>query len=148
MDQKLKRRTWRLHTNPTPLIQSWICVHPNDVIYFQDVGEMNGIHVPFTIGIQTPMQLQAMFQFNHKGLISMDATFSTNNVKYLLFTLMVFDFHRTGVPIICIIMNWQTCEGLVRWLKTLRANLLLHMPNWKPSCFILDDAPHELQTLQ
>jgi hypothetical protein len=43
------------------------------------------------------MQFQAMLQFNHNGLISMDVTFGTNNVKYHLFTLMVFDFHCTKV---------------------------------------------------
>jgi hypothetical protein len=61
---------------------------------------VNGIHVPFTIGIQTPMQLQAMFQFGHNKFIFMDAAFGTNDVKYHLFTLMVFDFHRTRVPIV------------------------------------------------
>jgi hypothetical protein len=44
------------------------------------------------------MQLQAMLQLGHNGLISMDATFGTNDVKYHLFTLMVLDFHHTKVP--------------------------------------------------
>jgi hypothetical protein len=76
-----------------------VCAHPNDVFYFQDVGEVNGIHVPFTIGIQTPRQFQAMF--------------GTNDMKYHLFTLMVFDFHQTWVPIAWVIMSRQTCENLV-----------------------------------
>ncbi len=57
---------------------------------------MNAIHVPFTIGIQTPT-FQAMFQFNHNRFFSVDATFDNNDVKYHLFTLMVFDFHDIGV---------------------------------------------------
>jgi hypothetical protein len=36
------------------------------------------------------------------------------------------------------------CEDLVEWLGTLRTKLLSHMPHWKPSCFIVDDAPQEL----
>jgi hypothetical protein len=51
------------------------------------------------------MQFQAMLQFNHNGLKSMDATFGTNNVKYHLFTLMTFDFHRTEVPVAWVIMS-------------------------------------------
>jgi len=51
LDQKHKRGTWHLHTNLAHSIRSWVCVHPDDVFYFQDVGEVNGIHVPFTIGI-------------------------------------------------------------------------------------------------
>jgi hypothetical protein len=82
-----------------------------------------------------------MFQFGHNELISMDATFGTNDVKYHLFTLMAFDFHQTWAPIVWVITSRQTCENLVEWLNALRAKLLLHMPNWKPSCFIMDDAP-------
>jgi hypothetical protein len=34
--------------------------------------------------------------------------------------------------------GWVPCKG----------KLLLHMPNWKPSCFIMDVAPQELWALQ
>jgi hypothetical protein len=93
--RKHKKGTRCLHKNPTLSIQSWVYAHPSDVFYFQDVSEVNGIHVLVTIGIQKPMELQAMLQFDHNGFISMDAMFGTNNAKYHLFTLMVFDFHRT-----------------------------------------------------
>jgi hypothetical protein len=49
----------------------------------------------------------------------MDATFSTNDVKYHLFTLMAFDFHQIGVPIIWVITSQQTRENLVDWLSAL-----------------------------
>jgi hypothetical protein len=89
-----------------------------------------------------------MFQFGHNGFISMDAMFGTNNVKYHLFTLMVFDFHQTWVPVAWVIMSQQTCEDLVECLNAMKGNLLLHMPNWRPSCFVVDDAPQELRALQ
>jgi hypothetical protein len=63
-----------------------------------------------------------MFQFGHKEFISMDAMFGTNNVKYHLFTLMAFDFHRIGVPVVWVIMSWQTCEDLVEWLSAIQAS--------------------------
>jgi hypothetical protein len=65
------------------------------VFYFQDAIENNGIHVTFTIRIQTPSQLQAMVSLGNNGAVSMDATFSTNDVKFHLLTLMVFDAHCT-----------------------------------------------------
>jgi hypothetical protein len=71
----------------------------------------------------------------------MDATFGINDVKYHLFTLMAFDFHCTGVLVAWVITNQQTCEDLVEWLNALHAKLLSHMPNWKPSYFIMGDAP-------
>jgi hypothetical protein len=84
-----------------------------------------------------------MLQFGHNALVSMDATFGTNDVKYHLFTLMPFDFHQIGVLVAWVIMNQQSCENLVEWLSALRSKHLSHMPNWIP-CFIVDDAPQEL----
>jgi len=60
-----------------------------------------------------------MLQLGHNGLISMDVMFGTNDVKYHLFTLMVFDFHHTGVPIAWVITNQQTCEDLAEWMNAL-----------------------------
>jgi hypothetical protein len=78
----------------------------------------------------------------------MDAMFGTNDVKYYLFILMAFDCHRTRVLVAWIITSQQTCENLVEWLNALWAKLLSHMLDWKPSCFIMDDAPQALQALQ
>jgi hypothetical protein len=83
------------------------------VFYFQYVSKDNEIHVPFTIGIQTPSQLQALVSLGDNGAISMDATFDTNDVKFHLFTLMVFDAHRIGVSVAWIITSRQTCDDLV-----------------------------------
>jgi hypothetical protein len=82
-----------------------------------------------------------MFQFGHNWLISMDATFGTNDLKYHLFTLMAFEFHCTKVPIAWVITSQQTCENLVEWLNALQAKILSHMLDWRPSCFIVDDSP-------
>jgi hypothetical protein len=142
-----KKKSWRLHQNATISLCTWAFSHPDDVFYFQDASKDNGIHVPFTIGIQTPSQLQAMVSLNDNGAISMDATFSTNDVKFRLFTLMVFDAHHIGVPVAWIITSCQTCNDLVEWLTPLKIKLLKKIPKWKPSCFIVYDAPQELRAL-
>ncbi len=36
---------------------TWAFNHLNDVFYFQNTNEVNGIKVPFIIGIQIPSQL-------------------------------------------------------------------------------------------
>jgi hypothetical protein len=51
-----------------------------------------------------------MVSLGDNGAISMDATFGTNDVKFHLFTLTVFDAHRNGVLIAWIITNNQTCN--------------------------------------
>jgi len=57
LDRKHKKRSCHLHKNPPISLCTWTFNHPNDVFYFQDASENNGIHVPFIIGIQTPFQL-------------------------------------------------------------------------------------------
>jgi hypothetical protein len=88
-----------------------------------------------------------MVSLGDNEAISMDATFGTNDVKFHLFTLMVFDAHRTRMPVAWIITSRQTCDDLVEWLTLLKTKLLRNNLKWKPSCFIVDDAPQELQTL-
>jgi hypothetical protein len=107
LNWKYKKGSWRLHTNPVISIWSWALQHLEDVFFFQDVGEINRIQVPFTIGIQTLTQCESMLSYGHNGAISMDATVGTNDMKFHLFTLMGFDDHRTGVPLALIITSRQ-----------------------------------------
>jgi hypothetical protein len=144
LDHKHKKRSWRLHQNPAISLRTWAFSHPDDVFYFQDASEDNGIQVLFTIGIQTPSQSQAMVSLDDNRAISMDATFATNDVKFHLFTLMVFEAHCTGVPVAWIITSRQTCDDLVKWLILLKTKFLRKNPKWKPLCFIVDDVPQEL----
>jgi hypothetical protein len=88
-----------------------------------------------------------MVSLGDNGAILMDATFSTNDVKFHLFTLMVFDAHRTKVSVAWIITSCQTCNDLVEWLTPLKTKVLRKNPKWIPSYFIVDDAPQELRTL-
>jgi hypothetical protein len=56
-----------------------------------------------------------MVSLNDNGVISMDVTFNTNDVKSQLFTLMVmvFDTHHTRMLVAWIITSHQTCHDLV-----------------------------------
>jgi hypothetical protein len=74
----------------------------------------------------------------------MDVTFNTNDVKFHLFTLMVFDAHCTEMPIAWIITNHETYNDLVEWLMFLKTNFLRKNLKWKPSSFTIDHAPQEL----
>jgi hypothetical protein len=104
-------------------VHTWAFNHLDDVFYFQDACEINGIKVPFTIGIQIPTQLQSMVSLGDHGAISMDVTFGTNDVKFLLFTLMGFDAQHSKMLVTWIITNCQTCNNLVEWLSPLKAKL-------------------------
>ncbi len=117
------------------------------MFFFQDVGEINETQIPFTIGTQTLVQCESMLSYGHNSAIYMDATFGTNDMKFHLFTLMGFDDHRIGVPLAWIIISKQTVEDLIEWFEPLK-DKMSHMPHWKPSCFLVDDALQELKTLR
>jgi len=125
-------------------MHTWAFNHLDDVFYFQDACEINGIKVPFTIGIQILTQLQSTVSLDDHGTISTDATFGTNDVKFHLFTLMGFDAQHTKMLVTWIITSCQTCNNLVEWFSPLKRKLQRKMPRWKLSCFIIDDAPQEL----
>jgi hypothetical protein len=108
-------------------------------VLFPVWGKVNGIHIPFTIGIQTPSQIQSMLSLSDNGAISMDATFWIDDVKFHLFTLLMFDAHQFGVLVAWIIKSHQTCDDLVEWFTPLKKKLQDNMLRWKPSCFIVDD---------
>jgi hypothetical protein len=69
-----------------------------------------------------------MVSLGDNGEISMDATFSMNDVKFHLFTLMVFNAHHIQVLIAWIVTSHQTCNDLVEWLIFLKTNLLRNNP--------------------
>jgi len=100
-----------------------------ECVFFQDADEINEIQVPFTIGIQTPIQCESMLSYGHNDAISMDATFCTNDMKFHLFTLMGFYDHRMGVLLMWIITSRQTIKDLIKLLKPLKDNMLSHMPH-------------------
>jgi hypothetical protein len=54
-----------------------------------------------------------MVSLHDNGVVSMDATFGTNDVKFHLCTLMVFDAHCTKMPVAWIITSHQACNDLV-----------------------------------
>ncbi len=120
-----------MHKNLTISIQSWALGHHEQIFFIQEVGQVNGIHVPFTLGIQTPTKCQAML------------TFGKNDLKYHLFTLMGFHGHHSGIPLAWVNTSQQIVDDLVEWLKVLKAKILAIMPDWKPSCFIIDDTPQK-----
>jgi len=82
-----------------------------------------------------------MFSCGDNGVISMDATFGINDMKFYLFTSMGFGLHCTSVPLAWIITNQQMIEDLLEWLRPLKTKMLLCMPNWKLFCIVIDDAP-------
>ncbi|KAI5058415.1 hypothetical protein GOP47_0026585 [Adiantum capillus-veneris] len=48
--------------------------------------------------------------YGDNNLIAMDATFGTNKYKFHLYTILVFDAHRNGVPVAWVLTSSATME--------------------------------------
>lgn len=67
-------------------VQQWAQENCTWIFYYQETGPLvpKGLTpstIPFTVGIQTPWQLEMMVLFGHKEAVSIDATFGTNQKK-------------------------------------------------------------------
>jgi hypothetical protein len=79
-----------LHKNDAQSVRMWVQRNPDKVFYYTESnaempipvpGELTSQNMPFTIGIQTKWQNEMMLKHGHRGGISVDATFGTNDKK-------------------------------------------------------------------
>lgn len=80
------RETYMKHGNDATSVRMWVEENKHEVFYYQDGGhavheELRGTNIPFTIGIQTEWQRDAMLKHGHESGVSIDATFGTNAKK-------------------------------------------------------------------
>jgi hypothetical protein len=92
---KLAQETYMLHKNDAQSVRMWVQRNPEKVFYYSESnqrnhvkvqGELTGENMPFTIAIHTEWQKQMMLKHEHRGGISVDATFGTNDKKVLSLT--------------------------------------------------------------
>jgi len=69
-------------------------------------------------------------------------------MQYPLYTLMVFDKWRNGVPVAFIVTQRSKESDISPWLGALRVKLVSKMPQWRPNAFIVDDAQAEINALK
>jgi len=56
-------------------VHIWTLEHHENV-FLQEENKTNNL--PFTIGIQTPLQIGWLLEFGHNGILSMDTNYGTN----------------------------------------------------------------------
>jgi hypothetical protein len=85
----LKKNIYEKHSNDAESVRLWVQANPQQVFYYQEVGdtetlvkgELTGENMPFVIGIQNQFQFQMMLEYRHESAVSLDATFGTNQGK-------------------------------------------------------------------
>jgi hypothetical protein len=63
--------------------------------------------LPFTLGIRTPWQLQCLLKYGQSGKKFKTTTFGSNDLKFHLFILVVFDKRKNDMPIVWITTSCQ-----------------------------------------
>ena len=83
---KLAKETYMLDKSDAKSVKLWLQQNREKVFHYQKTGvpvqgELNGLNMPFTIGIQDTWQQEMMLKYGHMGAVSFDATFGTNVKK-------------------------------------------------------------------
>jgi len=78
------------------------------------------LDIPFTLDIQTQMQVAWMLEFGHNRTFPVDATFGTNVQRYHLSIVIMFDHHWQHLPMAWVITSRQMEVNLIQWLLPLK----------------------------
>eukprot|EP01018_Ginkgo_biloba_P027643 Gb_16156 [translate_table: standard] len=89
-----------------------------------------------------------MVKFGKNNLIITDSTFGANKLKYLLFTLLVFDTHQNGVSVAWIIPSSSSASDIQSWMEKLRSRIYEMDPTWRLSAFMVDDVVAEINVIR
>ena len=68
--------------------------------------------------------------------------------QFPLFTLLVIDEHGNGIPVGFVITNNERAGTIAAWLKELIAAARQVMPDFAPSCIIMDDCQAEINAVR
>eukprot|EP01018_Ginkgo_biloba_P039103 Gb_31314 [translate_table: standard] len=85
-----------------------------------------------------------MVKFGKNNLIATDSTFGTNKLKYPLFTLLVFETHKNGLPVAWIISSSSSTSDIQSYMKKIQSRIYEMDPMWRPSAFMVDHAAAEI----
>ncbi len=71
-------------------VRMWVLKNPDSIFFYvqhalMDFNSQTQDDIPFTLGIQTPWQLEIMQKFGHGSVLPFDRTFGTNQSKVHLF---------------------------------------------------------------
>lgn len=77
---------WQKHSSDPVSVKMWVDENPEAVFCYQehgllDLNRKKQDDTPFTLGIQTPWQLDMLLKFGHNSALSFDATFGTSETR-------------------------------------------------------------------
>jgi hypothetical protein len=61
---------------------------------------------------------------------------------------MIMDAHQNAIPVAWTIHESQTGSDIAIWVEAIVRKARRTMPEWKPSCIMVDDADAEINALR
>jgi hypothetical protein len=72
----------------------------------------------------------------------------TGVLQFALSTWMVMDAHQNAIRVAWTIHESQTGSEIATWVEAIVRKVKCTMPEWKPSCFMVDDADADINALR
>ncbi|KAL3693791.1 hypothetical protein R1sor_007442 [Riccia sorocarpa] len=127
---------------------NWTKLNSDKVVMYQMPSKK--VRRPFILAWQTKWMLGKLASMGHGSTVSIDATFGTNKYGYQLYTVVCFDVFQNDVPCMWFLMERQEADDLTSVLKKMKEKvntycmqMLQIAEEWRPSCFLTDDAKEE-----
>eukprot|EP01018_Ginkgo_biloba_P027353 Gb_36941 [translate_table: standard] len=92
--------------------------------------------------------LKSMLYLGVPGDIIFDNHTLSVEVKYPLFTLLVFDTHYNGLSVAWIISSSSSASDIQSWMEKLRSGIYKMDPTWRPTAFMVDDVVVEINAIR
>ena len=143
---RLDEQKWKRHKDVATSVHRWVLANPRRVIKYQPFVEGTQ---EFQLVIQTEWQLQLTVKHGDGKPLGLDSTFSVNDQKWPLTTLMGQDDFGHGIPLAFSIMQSGASEHhFASFLRCVRDEARKILPELTPSCVIIDDCKAEFNAVQ
>lgn len=162
-EHDLAETQWKLHQNEAQSVRMFAQQHDANVfIYKEQQGpqqqpakeqpaqqqQVQKPTQPFVLGFATDNMKANAVKHGNNNLLLLDATFSTNHMKFPLYTGLTMDAHNNGLPILETILESSSQAAASEWLRAHKQYMQHLCPGWRPSCFMVDDAQGEINAIR
>ncbi|MCO5590476.1 hypothetical protein L7F22_044446 [Adiantum nelumboides] len=119
--RKIAIDTIHLHEDDAKSTRRW-CLDNEAMVFIYQEQDLTHKR-EFILGIQSAWQKEICKMYSDGNLLAMDATFGTNKCTFHLYTILVFDAYRNGIPIAWVLTSSAMLEVTCLWLSRLRDSM-------------------------
>lgn len=147
---KLSGLEWRWHKDQAQSCREFTRFNPDLTLCYQEYqpASSSAPAADFVLAITTPELIEAAVKYGHGRPMAMDATCNTVNLKFPLFTLMVYDELNMGMPVAFLLTSSGSADNIETFLKSFSDACRKLRPDFAFSCTLTDNDPAELLAIR